>query len=936
MLKPLTLKTLTVACLGLAAWAAALAVALQGAQIGPPATSTPGRLGYWLFEAGQVRPLALSPDESVLYAVNTPDNRLEIYGTQGNHITHISSVAVGLEPVAVAQRSAGEVWVVNHLSDSVSIVDVSNLGNPRVVRTLLVGDEPRDIVFAGPGRSRAFITTAHRGQNVSYNPQLTTPGIGRADVWVYDALAIGPGLGGTPLSIVTLFTDSPRSLAVAADGSRVYAAGMATGNQTTTINEFILSQIQQSTGTPIMPPPITNYAGVPQPPTGLMVRYNGTHWLDEIGRPWDPFVMFSLPDKDVFVIDAVANPPQLIAGPSGSFAHVGTVLFNMAVNPVNGKVYVSNMEASNEKRFEGPGIFAGHTVRAQHYRQRITVLDQGAVSPRHLNKHVNFSTCCAPSPNPESVLSLAMPLGMEVSRDGSTLYVAAMGSSKVGIFDTSALEEDTFFPNASNQVQVSGGGPTGLALSSDGRRLYVMTRFDNAISVIDTRQRREISHTAMPNPEPASVRVGRRFLYDATLSAKGDSFCASCHVFGDKDELAWDLGNPDADTLDNQNPIPFVVPIPFLIGMDPDFPTHKGPMTTQSLRGMANHGPMHWRGDRTGSLIEPNAQPDSGAFNEREAFRQFQVGFVGLLGRSAPLPDGDMEAFTDFVLQLTYPPNPIRNLDNSLTPQQQQGRDFFFGNQSDANIASCQQCHLLDPNANAEFGVERPGFFGSDGRSASEVFPQIFKIAHLRNTYTKVGKFGFFNLNPFVETVSDPALEGFMGDQIRGFGTNRGGDFDRVFRFMHATTFSQNFMFGPNPEGIPAGPAGDGTRLAVEAFVLAFDSNLKPIVGQQVTLGRNPSADALARAALLVARAQAGDCDLVAKGFEPSGPRGYLYVGGGRFRTDRARDATIDEQTLRTRYDGPNRSVTLTCTPPGSGVRIGIDRDEDGVLDGDK
>ena len=23
-------------------------------------------------------------------------------------------------------------------------------------------------------------------------------------------------------------------------------------------------------------------------------------------------------------------------------------------------------------------------------------------------------------------------------------------------------------------------------------------------------------------------------------------------------------------------------------------------MTTQSLRGMANHGPMHWRGDRTG------------------------------------------------------------------------------------------------------------------------------------------------------------------------------------------------------------------------------------------------------------------------------------------------------------------------------------------------
>ena len=40
-------------------------------------------------------------------------------------------------------------------------------GNFRVVaRTLLVGDAPRDIVFAGTGGNRALITTAHRGQQV--------------------------------------------------------------------------------------------------------------------------------------------------------------------------------------------------------------------------------------------------------------------------------------------------------------------------------------------------------------------------------------------------------------------------------------------------------------------------------------------------------------------------------------------------------------------------------------------------------------------------------------------------------------------------------------------------------------------------------------------------------------------------------------------------
>src|SRR5262249_56077832 len=102
------------------------------------------------FESGQVRPLALSPDGTRLFAVNTPDDQLEIFSVGGGGLTHVGSVPVGMEPVAVAARTTGEVWVVNHLSDSISIVDVAT-SPPRVVRTLLVGDEPRDIVFAGPG-----------------------------------------------------------------------------------------------------------------------------------------------------------------------------------------------------------------------------------------------------------------------------------------------------------------------------------------------------------------------------------------------------------------------------------------------------------------------------------------------------------------------------------------------------------------------------------------------------------------------------------------------------------------------------------------------------------------------------------------------------------------------------------------------------------------
>ena len=112
------------------------------------------------FESGQVRPLNLSPDGKTLFAVNTPNGTLEIFDLTSS-TPNPTRVPVGLEPVAVAARSNTEVWVVNHLSDSVSIVSLT--GTPHVIRTLLVGDEPRDIVFAG-NPQRAFITTAHRGQ----------------------------------------------------------------------------------------------------------------------------------------------------------------------------------------------------------------------------------------------------------------------------------------------------------------------------------------------------------------------------------------------------------------------------------------------------------------------------------------------------------------------------------------------------------------------------------------------------------------------------------------------------------------------------------------------------------------------------------------------------------------------------------------------------
>ena len=882
---------------------------------------------YTLFESGQVRPLALSPSGNLLFAVNTPDGRLEVFQVLSGGLVHRGSIPVGLEPVAVAARSDTEVWVVNHLSDSVSVVEVAAGGQGgAVVRTLLVGDEPRDIVFAGPSHSRAFITAAHRGQNVPFDPQFTTPGIGRADVWVFDADKLGASLGGTPLSIVTLFSDTPRALAVTPDGSRVYAAAFHSGNRTTIVHETLVPNGGEAAGG--VPGPNTNAQGVQAPETGLLVQYNGQNWVDSLGRSWSDKVKFSLPDKDVFVLDALANPPAQLKGPAGFYTGVGTVLFNLAVNPVSGKVYVSNTEARNDLRFEGPGVFAGGSLRGHLHESRISVLSGAGVAPRHLNKHINYGACCAALPNAENDKSLAQPLGMAVNATGTTLYVAAFGSSKLGIYSTAALEADTFVPDTAHQVVLSGGGPTGLVLDEARGRLYVLTRFDNALSVVNTVTRQEVAHLPLYNPEPASVVAGRPFLYDARKSSShGDSSCASCHVFGDLDSLDWNLGNPDAPYALNNNPIVPVLP-EFgndpTFGQDPNFHPVKGPLSTQSLRGMANQGPMHWRGDRTGGNDAPSAQPDQGAFDEAAAFKKFNPAFMDLLGRQARLSDAEMRQFSDFVLQVVYPPNPVRNLDNSLTPAQQAGKDFFT-NVTSFYHGSCESCHRLDPNANPGAGPFK-GFFGTDGRSAfvgTAIFP---KTPHLRNLYQKVGMFGV--AYPF----GFQAPDGFLGEQVRGFGFNSDGSLDTLFRFNSGFDFHPIF----NTVGIPDSPTGRQAKSDMEQFMLAFDSNLAPIVGQQVTLVPGRQSVVGPRIDLLVARAHAGECDLVAKGRIAQAEVGLLYLGSGGFKSDRAAHPLVTEAALRQWVLASAGALTYTCVPPGSGHRLGLDRDLDGHLDGDE
>lgn len=582
---------------------------------------------------------------------------------------------------------------------------------------------------------------------------------------------------------------------------------------------------------------------------------------------------FELPDYDVFVLDAAADEPRVVESVSG----VGTVLFNLAVQPGSGEIWVTNTEAKNfvplEPRLRGK--FADNRVS----RIVLSESKDNRVLPVDLNRHVGQIDGSIPAVAESArELSLAQPLDIVFAPDGKLAYVAAFGSRKVGVLDGTG--------NVIDRIKV-GFGPGGLALDAKRQRLYVLNHLDATISVIDLVQRVSVSTMRLRHdPTPPLVRAGRPLFYDAALTSRyGDLSCATCHVFGDMDGLAWDLGDPAGPQID--------YPVKLKNGGlgEPRQALHplKGPMVTQSLRGLADTAPYHWRGDRFGVPYEPGGDIAS--------FKDFNPAFVNLMGRSIEFPDSAMEAFARFVFTIRYPPNPIQPLDRGMDGEQKAGFDFFTGPFfSDAGEQNCVACHNLPLGTNRLVNFE--GFqIGRD-----------MKTSHLRNLYDKVGR---FNVG---------------GPQVSGFGFLHDGTVESVVGFLRFEVF----FFPGNTES-----EKDVIRRQLHHYLMAFDTGMAPLVGRQLTVSGELSGGDRQMLDLFTARASAGDCDLTARAWEGKVERGWLFRNAA-FYGDRGADPPLMLGALLDRHRRGAEPVTFTCAPPGDGRRSAIDRELDGYLDADE
>ena len=725
------------------------------------------------FEEAQTNPVRLSADGTLLFAVNTPNASLSVFDvTKPGSPSLLSEIPVGLGPVSVNPRTNDEVWVVNQVSNSVSVVSVSQ---SIVVDTISVGTEPMDVVFAG---DQAYVSVSRNNEIAVLD--LTTHAI---------------------VSALPVFGGSPRALAVSPDGKTVYAAFAIAGNATTVIPANLAPPQcgvkGQTKFNGALCVPAFNTALPAPPQVALIVSATDPNWSSDI--------KYKMPDNGVVAIGASSDPSI-----AGYYSGVGTVNLGLAVNPVTGDLYVANTAALNLTAFQ-PNL-DGHWVNNQITRIQIA---SGTVTPFNLNPNIDYATL----PNPAALsTALAQPAGVVFDPSGNFMYVASFGTDRVAQVDTNG--NVTWFVEVNPQsagLAVSSTtkrGPRGLALNSGAQTLYSLNRISDTISVIDTATKAVTSEIAVgTDPTPALLKAGRGFLYDAKLSGNGTGACASCHVDGDMDHLAWNLGDPSGSMTNTvQN------------GVTIEFHPMKGPMTTQTLRGLLNLSPYHWRGDKAN-------------------FAAFNVAFNELMGGSQ-ISTQDMSLYTNFANSILFLPNPNENLDRSM-PTSLNGGNAVTGQSDFLTIAgtgtatmrgTCNQCHTSNPGPGSNRVI--------DSVMLGPVSPQPMKVPELRNVYQKL----LFNTS--------------AATTIDGFGLGHDGTFPGLAAFLSSPLFK--------------------TYTAVEktdmiAYSLCFDTGTAPAVGYTITVTAANSATSATNWATLQSQASAGNIDLIVRGTIQGQVHGLLY-----------------------------------------------------------
>lgn len=703
-------------------------------------TVAENRVGHPALMSPHGTPIAISANR--LFVVNTPADTLDVIDPQTRQV--IRRIPVGIDPVSLAIRPDGkEVWVANHVSDSVSVIanDPDDPLDLTVVATIQSlnsrtratrFDEPVGIAFANDQKAYVALSSENR-------------------------IAVVDVVERRVRRRLTIPAQDPRQLLVHA--GRLYVIPFESNNQT---------QLSGGNAEDIDGDLVTFDAWDHSIANNNVLSIG--HVVDIVKHP-------EVPDRDLFVFDTETD--ELIE----TVDTLGTLLYGIAVDS-EGRIYVAQTDARND--VNGRAGTKGHGLKELENRpflNRVTRVawNDSAAGPFHSRDepdgpHVEFIDLePVPPAQPQRGAALATPYAIVFDPASSKLLVSAAGSDKIALVDP---EQGTVV----STVAV-GSVPRGITLSHASGRgtssettAWVYNAVDNSVSIvqIDSSNRLQCVGTiALEDPTEPVVKRGRKLFNSAAASSTGTFSCASCHPDGHTDQLLW------------------VLKTPVVTGGDQIMPR-----STMPVRGLRDTEPFHWDGipgDPYGGInsahvfesVPPNCEPGV----PESAMRHLIDGALATTmllegdahendaGSAGYLSEAARNDLARFLLAIPYPPAQRRAYTNELSETARRGFELFhvFGDRDPGRINNnvCGDCHRMPLWVSTNTpgtGMDAPTWRGAydrwlilpQGRLNIVEFPFFRRVAQEGLDERRVWQFSWAGRRRF-DPVWNMVLEGSTG-----------------------------------------------------------------------------------------------------------------------------------------------------------------------------
>lgn len=702
-----------------------------GRQSGSP--RRPVRVGHPTFSSPHASPIAVSGGD--VFVVNTPADTVDVIDAETRKVR--TRINVGIDPVSIAVRPDGkEVWVSNHVSDSVSVID-NVLDSPsylQVVATIqefdsetkaTTFDEPIGIAFANS--DKAYVALSSENQ-----------------------IAVVDVATRTVTKRLRITAQDPRAITV--HGDRLYVIPFESNNKT---------QLSGGSKDDIDGDLVTFDAWEHS------IRVNNVlslgHVTDIVKHP-------GVPDRDLYVFDTRTD--ELVE----TVDSLGTLLYGITVDST-GQVFIAQTDARNDAN--GRAGTKKHGMKEMENRAFLNQITKVNFGEGAAEKADFIDLEPLPPEHPKKGMALATPYAIQVSEDDSTLVATAAGSDKLFTVDAKSGE-------VLGRVPV-GAVPRGVALENteDGKptRAWVYNAVANTVSLVDlsdTASPRVAGFVKLDDPTHRQVKLGRTWFNDADASSTGTFSCESCHPDSNTDQLLWVLATPVVSGGDQIMP--------------------RSTMPVRGLRDTAPFHWDGVLGDPYGgnnsanifTSVEPNADIEDQTTSTRHLVDASLGGVLKAHGDDLINDEGKSGAFTaaerddlaTYLLSVPFPPAQRRAYDNVLSDAAQQGyRLFHIDGDLDPSKAApnvCGNCHrmpfLVSTNTPGT-GMDAPTWRGAydrflilpQGRLNIIEFPFYRNVAERGNSEEEIWRFswgGRRRFNPVWNMVVEGST-GFSGSFAR-------------------------------------------------------------------------------------------------------------------------------------------------------------------------